>query len=53
MIQSLLRAPSFRIARTALEKLEDNPPWQFLRIGQLDEPECRQLLETFRRPGAA
>lgn len=47
------RPYAFRMARKKLETLKGNPPWQFLRIGQLDEPECRQLLETFRRPGDA
>lgn len=47
------RPYAFRMARKKLETLKGNPPWQFLRIGQLDEPECRQLLETFRRPGNA
>lgn len=47
------RPYAFRSARERLENVEHSPSWQFLRIGQLDEPECRQLLETFRRPGAA
>jgi hypothetical protein len=46
------RPYAFRIARTALEPIDPEHPWQFLRIGQLDEPECRQLLERTRPPGA-
>jgi len=44
------RPYAFRIARPALERIDGKAAWQFFRIGQLDEPECRQLLETFHRP---
>jgi len=47
------RPYAFRTARPALAALEPNIHWQFLRIGQLDQPECRQLLETTERPGAS
>lgn len=46
------RPYAFRIARPGLEAIAPQSPWQFIRIGQLDEPECRQLLETSRRPDA-
>ena len=44
------RPYAFRIARAELQKMAG---WQFIRIGQLDEPECRQLLETTQRPYAS
>jgi hypothetical protein len=41
------------MARETLELMNPGEPWQFLRIGPLDEPECRQLLETTRRNSVA
>jgi predicted NACHT family NTPase len=46
------RPYAFRTARPALQSLVPNLNWRFLRIGQLDEPECRQLLETAKPPGS-
>lgn len=40
------RPYAFRVAEHALRKGQPNTTWQFIRVGQLDEPECRQLLET-------
>ena len=45
------RPYAFRTARPALEVLGPQIQWRFLRIGQFDQPECRQLLETAQRPG--
>jgi hypothetical protein len=44
------RPYAFRNNRSKLAELATD--WNFLRIGQLEEPECRQLLETFKRPSS-
>lgn len=46
------RPYAFRIPSTEMQQMARDTPWQFLRIGRLDEPECRQLLETTKRPGS-
>ena len=38
-------------ASTAVDQAVDQVSWQFIRIGALDEPETRQLLETARPLG--
>jgi predicted NACHT family NTPase len=43
------RPYAFQMAREKLESVNPQDPWRFLRIGPLDEPECRQLLETTQR----
>lgn len=42
------RPYAFETARAELEKMSKKLPWQFLRVGQLEEAECRYLLETSR-----
>lgn len=39
------RPYAFRIAQPVLRKNIGEHDWRFLRVGLLDEPECRQLLE--------
>ncbi|MEQ1831402.1 MAG: NACHT domain-containing protein, partial [Pirellula sp.] len=40
------RSYAFRDAKSTLLPMGKNHPWQFLRVGQLDEPEARQLIDT-------
>ena len=42
---------AFRQASPILRDRHPNRPWQFVRVGQLLEPECRFLLETMKPPG--
>lgn len=39
------RSHAFRSAKETLYEMPTSP-WRFLRVGQLDEPEARQLIET-------
>jgi hypothetical protein len=40
------RPYAFRTAQSALQKMAGSLTWQFIRIGELDVPECRFLLEA-------
>ncbi len=40
------RSYAFALAEVELRAMSAKKPWQFLRVGQLDEPEARQLMET-------
>lgn len=40
------RPYAFRAARTVLRQSDPDADWTFLRVGPLDEPEARQLVET-------
>ena len=44
------RPYAFRLAGSSLREGRPNAAWQFVRVGQLDEPECRQLVETTSLP---
>lgn len=44
------RPYAFHHCRSHLQDMAINADWQFLRIGPLAEPECRELLETVPRP---
>ncbi|HEX4609319.1 MAG TPA: SUMF1/EgtB/PvdO family nonheme iron enzyme [Urbifossiella sp.] len=47
------RPYAFRRAGPTFQDCHPNVSWQFVRVGQLDEPECRLLLETAGRFGRA